>query len=363
MNRLEKFCIKNFKSKCAQQLVEFLLIAPFMVIILGLLTEYAYALNINMTLTEGLKDSTAYIYKEIKPNMPASDISNLVKTNLIDYLNANNVPTGTDNEVTVAYTISGNNAVFMASYKYIPAFTLPNIYFHILPEQFNFLATSLIPAAFLQGNSGYSGGYNSSTLDAVFKGSNFSGLSTYDGVRNGILNKTKSDSVPIIFLVPVTTKLGASTYAVVGWNGSILGAYDIANLTDGKMYTCTDSTSACSDAGKTVKTYFGSCNNIIFVHDSAISSDISDLISTSDTSLDNQWITGTGTTIADKNTDGVLKRTLALIDTNKLSTGNYDNINIFSYNKSFPASNTYSMDTSGSRIFIHTSSDDYSNIK
>ena len=355
--------------KPAQQLIEFLLIAPFMVIILGVLTEYAYALNINMTLTDGLKTATASIYQEIKPNMSADAIRTLVRTNLIGYLSANNVPTREENTITVSYvTVDNTNAVFVASYKYIPAFTLPNIYFHILPDEFNFVATSLIPAAFLQGNSVYDKTLTSLKLDSIWKGSNFSGLDTYNGVKNGVMNYPNSGFSGITdkmaFLVPVTTIWGtnAKTYAIVSWSGTMVKTqgYDIVNTTDNKIHACDNSTGACTEL-EGIKAYLDSkgYNNVIFVHDIAITAST---IETLQANLNTQWIYKSGSSIAEE--DGALKRALALVDTNTFSLGNYDNIDVSQYNPGISSGNTYTVKTIGSRVFVYDpSQDDYTQIK
>ena len=79
---LRKFRSNGSKSSVAQQLVEFLLVAPLMIIILGILLEYAYALSINMTLAQGLKQSTSIIYGQIKPAMTQAEITTLVQATL-----------------------------------------------------------------------------------------------------------------------------------------------------------------------------------------------------------------------------------------------------------------------------------------
>lgn len=347
----------KLQHKKAQQLVEFLLVAPFLVIILGVVTEYAYALNINMTLTEGLKNSTSIIYSKIKPNMSASDIKDLVEKNLTTYLSDNNVPVKAENIIDVGYAIVGSNAVFMASYRYVPAFTLPNVYFDILPKEFYFFATSMIPASFLQGNAGYSGGYDSSDLDGIWLGNNFSGVDTYDGKRNGIMNKTIDDTIAILFLVETSA---ANKYAIVNWKGKMDGDC-VVDTTTGSI-----SGASCTSNGKAFSTYMSgkSVLNVIFVHDSILSTDIAQLQS----DLDEYWVnaagdSGTGMKISDSSVDGVLKRTLAIVNTNKFSLGNFDNIDVSSFNSGISAGNDYLMDSSGSKIFIHKSSDSITKIK
>src|SRR5574344_443002 len=104
------------EHKSAQQLIEFLLVAPFFVIIFGILTEYAYAFTVDMTLEFGLKKVTAEIYSQIKPNMDVAQIEKNVKTSFEEYLTENNVSTKSENNITVNSVSVGNNEMFIANY-------------------------------------------------------------------------------------------------------------------------------------------------------------------------------------------------------------------------------------------------------
>lgn len=344
---MERYKCKTFQYKKAQQLVEFLLVVPFMIIILGILTEYAYALNINMTLKEGLKTATTSIYSQIKPGMSESSIRAIVVANLKDYLTANNVPIGSENftDSSIGYAIvgkadTGQMAVFMASYTYIPSFTLPNVYFHFLPDKFTFFATSAVPAAFLNPASDYDNSYANSTIDSlildkIWSASDF-GSKTFNGVKNGVMKDTSGSSNlrgNILFLIEVP--LNSGNYVFV---------YD-----DGTVPNCswnsggaTISGSGCGsyNGGKFIdylKTY-GFYNVIFVFNDSDLANLTSDL-----SNLSSYWLydTSSGTAVpvptanvdntdlSVNNIDGILKRSLALITASTPSTpstskGNYD---------------------------------------
>lgn len=365
--------MNRFKNKKAQQLVEFLLVAPFIVIFLGILTEYAYALNCNLTLTQGLKNVTASIYKEIVPNITPAQVRNLVKTDLQAYLQQNNVPVGGDYAVDVAYNLdsSNANAVFVASYNYVPAFTLPNVFFHIMPDKFTFMATSSIPAAFLSSNS-----YNalsSTDLDKIWSTGDFSSLDSFNSSKNGIMNKTISNTVGMLFLIPITTVAsgfsGNNFYSVVNWDGSIESS--LLNTKDGYLYTC--SLTDCTSTGATFMNNYNGYYNFIFVHDMESSAISSGRLGQYWTHLktppcDPATFTCTpisaGDKISDSTVDGILKRSLAIIDVMNMSTGNYDNLPVSFYNPSAAASNNYSMSNYGSAIFIYNPTiDDISKLK
>lgn len=344
----------------AQQLVEFLLIAPFIIIFLGILTEYAYALNINMTLSEGLKTVTSSIYSQIKPTTQAqsqtqSSIVATVKTSFKQYLRANNVPVSSENNIQIGCAIEGQTAVFMASYTYIPAFTLPNIYFKFLPEKFIFFTTAAVPVAFLEGND-YSTGIDSITLDGIWSAGNFSSLMVFDGSKQGILKDDSSGGRnKILFLIPSTTAPALITkpYNLVSWSGVLkkVGTepYTV-DLSNGKLYTC--SAVNCTYIKKFIDYLtdnFNNYYNVVFVHDNTMPADLTTL------STNTLWISPLGTSdLSDVGADGILKRTIGLINGNNKSRGNYDDINVTAYNSDIATSAVYYKPYYfGSMVFIY----------
>lgn len=341
--------LKWYAKKRAQELVEFLLVAPFIIIMLGILTEYAYALSINMTLTQGLKTVTSSIYSKIQPSMTQNDIKALVQNNLIEYLKNNNVPLGAENALEVGYVISGNNAVFMSSYKYFPAFTLPNIYFHFMPEEFDFFATSSVPAVFLKPNN-YSSSINSLSLDNIWSNTaDFSNQDTFNGSKRGIMNTViglnPTTQTQTIFLIPQAPSL----YSIVDWQGNV-DANCTFDSASGLLLGA-----ACTNNGVRFLTYLQDNKylKIVFVHDSQTPSDL--------VSLATYWTIGSGK-LSDSGVTGILKRELVLADLGGLSIGNYDNIDVSTYNSGISAGNSYKTDTFGSMVFIHTKDDTISGI-
>lgn len=353
-----------FKNRKAQQLVEFLLVAPFIVIFLGILTEYAYALNCNLTLAQGLKEVTSTVYREIVPDISQSAVRDYVKSELTNYLKNNNVPIGGSYALDVGYNIAGSNAVFVASYNYTPAFTLPNVFFHILPDKFTFMATSAVPAAFLSPNN-YGTSISSTDLDGIWNISHdFSSLSSFDTSKNGIMNLPPSATPNILFLVPKgVVDTANSYYALVPWNGNPNFESRVLNLSDGHLYTC--DTSSCSDTGISLMSAYSGCQNFIFVHDSDVNPlDLSQLqsywthVKDSCVPTNNPPCTATSNKISDSTVDGILKRTLGMIvPPLNLSVGNYDGIDVSLYNMSVSSSNLYQVDTLGSKVIVHDQSE------
>lgn len=353
MKRLQ---YKKAQPKKAQQLIEFLLVVPFMVIILGVLTEYAYALNINMTINEGLKMSTASIYSEIKPNMNANTIRAKVLSDFTSYLNANNVPINPENKINVGYGVVGQTAVFMASYTYIPAFTLPNVFFKIMPDEFNFFTTTAVPSAFLGGNITYNSSLDSTKLDKIWSTTaDFSTQSSFDASKNGIMKTDDPKALAnggrnsMIFLFP--DLIIPTSYYLIHWDGTFNNC--VFNSNTGLV-----SGADCGAySGGTFLSYLQGNNyyNIIFLHDDEPpSKKIED--------LNGYWNPSGDSNLTPTADQGVLKRALNLTKlSSSLSIGNYDNLSVSVYNSSVSSGNDYNVKYFGSMVFV-ASSDDTSKI-
>src|SRR5574344_2116636 len=220
------------KYKKAQQLVEFLLIAPFFVIIFGILTEYAYALFVNMTLDSGLRKVSAELYSQIKPNMNEADVDNTVKENLTQYLSDNFVPVSEMNNITVSHIITGNNAVFIAGYKYVVAFTLPKTFCYFVPDYFNFSATSLVPKAFVSGNNFGGTTSTSSELNDVYNTSNSLQVISQNipnGVTKSFIGMNNDTTNRMRFLVPMKAEY-IEMQAVQGLLATVPGINEILSI-------------------------------------------------------------------------------------------------------------------------------------
>lgn len=327
----------RFKRKKAQQLIEFLLAAPFLIIILGIITEYAYALNVNMTVSLGLKAVTTNIYKKIKPGLTAAQISTLVLSDLNSYLSDNNVTTtysASGEQALSLQTLSiGDNTIFVASYRYYPAFTLPKAYFKILPDQFDFVASSVIPSAFLKDNSAY----------------NLSTASLPNNTKQGIMTTGNSSERMLFFVqtIDYSTYLeGNDGYLIKTWDGTaVMNGTDYVVLKAGtdEIYSC--SSTACSQSGNLSGVMPGSLNSVIFVHDSS-----------------SVWLYPPDSgDLSDLNVTGVLKRAIALTNNSDSSVGNYDNADVSNYNQIFPAL-TYRTTVMGSVVVAYDFNSDQSTI-
>ncbi|MDD3436892.1 MAG: hypothetical protein PHC64_07060 [Candidatus Gastranaerophilales bacterium] len=345
--------IKSDKKKHAQQMIEFLLVIPFVIIIFGILTEYAYALNINMTLNQGLKDVASSIYSEIEPGMTQSAVKTQLETDFIKYLDDNNVPTNGENNVKIGYFIQNQTAVFMASYTYVPAFTLPNVYFKILPDKFNFFTTTAVPAAFL-GTNNYNSSIDSETLDKVWSTTaSFSSDDDFDAAKKGIMKDNSSGGrARMIFLVP-----NAGKYLLVNWVGTILkssvsGKTYHVDTSNGGLYECNSDGSSCVYSQKFFN-YLTSNNyrNVIFIHDTETPA------ANLETQLITYWVDPPASTDLSQTTvAGILKRALAITDYSGFSIGNYDNLDVPTYSSSVSTTTNYKVQYFGSMVFVYNTS-------
>ena len=352
--------MKINKKRKAQQIVEFILVAPFLIIFLGILTEYAYALSINMTLSSTLKDATTNIYREISPSLTEDKILEIVKTKYIDSLKNNNIPTKDENNITLTCVSAGKTTVFMGTYTYYSAFTLPNVFFHFLPEKFNFFVTASVPSAYLESN--VYDGIETSALNNVWGATSLTDLLNYNGIKKGIFNNTSTARQQILFFVPFKDKNLENAYALVDWSGNILkpeGESNLyyyfssknANLGVCKNVTNTETketTITCDFTNTNTFDYLSSRNTkMVFFVTGTESSSLDD--------IKTNWITGTdsplNSDISSTNITGILKDAISLKGANTF-IGNLDNIDVYNYNLSICPKNNLVRNNFGSMIFV-----------
>lgn len=322
------------KKKKAQQLIEFLLIAPFFIALLIIIIEYVYAINIDMTFSNGLKKAVSEVSQSIDSTSTKASINNSIFTKLSIYMDEH---IGTSDIKSFNSLDFDNTTVYVATYDYKPVFSLPTLYFNIIPERFNFVASSSMPKV-LNNGVGYTSSYSNAILNNIFNTS------------NGIMNNTVNAPVSMVFLIPVNTTFLPNAYTIISWNGNILKNgtdYTLVSLNDGMLYNCN---TLCNPTGVSSLSLIGSSKNIMFINDSAISLDLSNI----DAYINNYWVTPVGTTLSLSNTnvDGILKRAVAISEMYpnlKTPMGNYDNIKMDSN-----AENKYKVKTSNDIVIVYT---------
>jgi len=340
----KRFKNKSNQSLLAQQLVEFLLVVPFMIMIFGILTEYAYALSINLTLSQGLRTVASSIYSNIRPNMTRAQIDTLVVSKVSNFMIANRAPLSSENNLTVQSAITGNDAFFLATYTYIPAFNLPILNIYFMPKEFHFKAAVVVPAAFLNENT-FPSGIASAMLDKIWgpvlNSSNvedFSSLDNFNNSKRGVMRTSpdglsagnafeKAAASKMLFLVNPLTVGVDTTYQVLLWNGTDVLSGGRVNLKD----------PALASNLATIIVLYQTLNLIIF----------DDMGGEDWTNLD--WLVSCNSSmeLADKAQVCPLKDVVALSSAMG-SLGTYDNLNLAAYGPLFAQSNKYKVGTLGS---------------
>jgi len=212
--------------KKAQQIIEFLLIMPFVIAILGIMSEFAYAFNINMTLQKACEyaSSQAYLY-------PADDeLEAKITQTLKEYLDEHYVPY--IDTVKVEIVKVDKSAIVTASYTYTSAFTLPNIFVNVIPEEFNFSAMAALPGAYVN-----EGKFELSDSDTKFFITSKGILKEDIVLSDGIYAREH-----IAFLVPIENPLATSSiaHALVRYDGT--NFIENAHVQDLKEIIQTDGT-------------------------------------------------------------------------------------------------------------------------
>lgn len=143
------------KKILAQQITEFMLAVPLLIVFFVILTEFAFAFNTQLVLANTLKSSvSAYGYKmsELNRNYVYPD-GDEVKTYVIENLKAMKLD---ESKLNVDFMTVDDKPVVVASYEYIPAFT-----FTFLPalKPINMSAVAVFPYSFNSFN-GYNNGIN-----------------------------------------------------------------------------------------------------------------------------------------------------------------------------------------------------------
>lgn len=149
------------KKLKAQQITEFMLAAPLLIIFFAVLTEFAFAFNANLIFTNAVKSSIlAYI------NAISSDVQNVDFENAVnDYIQAEMQNNNISNleSLNVKLITVGENPAVIGSYTYQPGFT-----FSFLPalKSIHMNAISIFPIK-KTDLSGYKNGISTNEIDLI----------------------------------------------------------------------------------------------------------------------------------------------------------------------------------------------------
>lgn len=142
------------KNRKAQQLVEFVLVAPVLIMILVVIVEVGYAINTKISLGESIKLSIPALNqlynqtssKEIKLETMRASLEESMK----NYFDSHNLPNSDSIKVSIVDPTNSFTAVVTATYSYEPIFTLPNLFdIQIIPDSYNFSSSQVISKSLL----------------------------------------------------------------------------------------------------------------------------------------------------------------------------------------------------------------------
>jgi len=116
------------KSRQAQQLVEFAIVVPILMIIIFIVVEFGAAINARLTVSEAVKMSLMEVNKLNSINGDTATkeafVSDFIKNKVIEYLIMHNIPNSGSISAKVKYNATSNTAVAFVYYEYTPYFLL-----------------------------------------------------------------------------------------------------------------------------------------------------------------------------------------------------------------------------------------------
>lgn len=221
-------------SQKAQQLVEFVIILPILIIILVVIIEIGFVLNAKLSLAEAIKASlfqinTLYNNSD-NQTLKTQYIKDQLKIYIEDYFFSHNLPVNTNNTISVGINNIGNNtALVSAHYKYSPVFVLPNILnSNIIPANYTIVSTQAVNNMLIQSDN-----FSNSLTNANL--TSFSGSKTSILISKAIGVITDARKY-IAFLIGFDSSSDYKYARLFDWWGNdILPANTALNLETGKV--------------------------------------------------------------------------------------------------------------------------------
>lgn len=146
--------MKKIRRLKGQELVEFALILPVMVVILVAIAEMGFMWTLRGTVSDAVKSSVQQM--QLIAGQTEGGASTILETNIKNYLQNHGVPNAGSVQVTL--NTSGENTAVNVTYKYKPTFTLPNFFgITLLPDEMVMGSSQVINSAIF-GPNNFAGG-------------------------------------------------------------------------------------------------------------------------------------------------------------------------------------------------------------
>ncbi len=150
--------MKKLKS---QQITEFMLAAPLLIIFFAVLTEFAFALNANLVFTNAIKSSVIAYISTISSDTNKTEMENAIKDYVKSDMQKNKIPNLSSLNVSLINV--GDNPAVIGNYTYKPGFT-----FAFLPalKNINMSAITLFPITAIDF-TGYENAISTEELNSI----------------------------------------------------------------------------------------------------------------------------------------------------------------------------------------------------
>lgn len=148
--------MKNFSNQKGQELVEFALILPVMVVILVAISEMGFMWTLRGTVSDAVKSAVQQMQTIAGTDVATAETT--LQTNIRNYLTNHGVPNANSVTVNLSDPTASNYTTVNVRYTYNPTFTLPNFFgIQILPDSLTMGSSQVINSAILRQNNYASG--------------------------------------------------------------------------------------------------------------------------------------------------------------------------------------------------------------
>lgn len=149
------------KKLKAQQITEFMLATPLLIIFFAVLTEFAFAFNANLVFTNAVKSSILAYINTISADAQSNDFETAIKDYIRSDMENNRIPNL--DSLNVELITVGENPTVIGSYTYNPGFT-----FSFLPalKRINMNASAVFPIN-TDDLTGYENGISTDELNLI----------------------------------------------------------------------------------------------------------------------------------------------------------------------------------------------------
>lgn len=135
-----------------QELVEFALILPVMIVILVVISELGFAWVLKGNVADSVKSAVQQMQTIAGQNTATA--TNTLQTNIKNYLISHNIPNANSLTVNLSDPTASDYTTVAVNYTYNPIFTLPNFFgIQVLPTSITMNSYQIINSAILRANN------------------------------------------------------------------------------------------------------------------------------------------------------------------------------------------------------------------